>query len=281
MKQIGGVIDTQIDADTTVLGSRLKTIRSKYSAVYAILAPPRCSSTALARVFWEHPSVLYYCHEPFDVLYYRNGNVRDALSNIEQAQPLVRVKRNKLAKSSSLVIKEMTFQVGQNFPLLLSLATRPLLFLLRNPAASIWSRMQKLKEGGQNPLFPPTESGWDDLWAQVMYCRALDLPYLIVDSTDFRNSPCILLRKVFAQLELPFSEEVLSWRPVEDMTLGSLDGAQDHWYQRVLNSNGIQPADEEVPDITCFPEAEGVREHVRRCLNVYESLCADAQRVRP
>ena len=40
--------------------------RSRYSDVIVIVSPPRCRSTALARVFWEHPLVRYYAHEPFE-----------------------------------------------------------------------------------------------------------------------------------------------------------------------------------------------------------------------
>jgi hypothetical protein len=280
MQPIERAIDRQNDAQTTLLGARLSTIRAKYNAVYAILAPPRCASTALARVFWEHPLTLYYCHEPFDVTYHKHGTVRDALSNIEHAQPLVHIKKDKQATGGNLVLKEMTFQVGQNFPVLLSLVTHPLLFLLRNPAASIWSRMQKLQEGGENPNFPPVESGWEDLWEQVMYCQGLELPYLIIDAADFRNAPSVLLKKVFTQLNLSFSEDLLCWRPVAELSLGNLAGTQDHWYQRVLGSDSIQPENEVAPDISCFPEAEGMRNHVRKCLHIYETLCADARRVR-
>lgn len=45
-------------------------ILDRHGSVYAIVSPPRCSSTAFARVFWEQPSVGFYCHEPFEVTYY-------------------------------------------------------------------------------------------------------------------------------------------------------------------------------------------------------------------
>lgn len=264
-------------AQNATLRSFLQTTRETYREIYSILAPPRCSSTAFARVFWEHPQIGFYTHEPFDVMYHHHIPLLDVFQAMQQATRI----KDRAASSSSLVIKEMTFQVGRNFPLLLSITSRPVIFLIRNPLLSIQSRMKRRQEGGQVPLFPQRESGWHDLRTQVMQCQELQVPYMIVDSTDFRNAAPSIVQKVFARLELSFSEGLLSWRPQANMTLGSLGGVQDHWYHRVLSSTGIEPAQEPVPDITTFPEEGGFQAHVHECLKIYTALRTDANRILP
>ena len=69
------------------------------------------------------------------------------LDNLRNPLDLVEVKQNPTIQSSnSLVIKEMPYQVGDNFPLLVSLTRKPVVFLTRDPRLNIASRMAK-KEG--------------------------------------------------------------------------------------------------------------------------------------
>ena len=96
-------------------------IREKYPAIYIIVSPPRCGSTAFARVFWEHPTVRYYSHEPFEVTYSRQQDLSEVAAKLDQ--PLIDLHQvdpdDKNNQGKSLVIKEMPYQVGKNFPIFL------------------------------------------------------------------------------------------------------------------------------------------------------------------
>jgi Sulfotransferase domain len=282
----------------------LERFRDKHKDVYVILGPPRCSSTAFARVFWEHPSIGFYSHEPFDVLYHRHLGLSGVSKAMERPLYLEGLKnigylRKELAFplgldfrlvlsiakqpriTSSLVIKEMTFQVGSNFRFLASTTKNPIIFVIRDPRLSIASRMRKRAEGGDNPIFPLVESGWDDLKSQFALCKQANLAYIIVDSTDFRNHSQIIFKKTFKRLGLSFSKKMLSWRSKVEIGLGQLGGDQYHWYERVLKSTGLQPACETIPKIADFPQAGGFRDHVENCLQVYDALRKDANMVLP
>ncbi len=50
--------------------NEINAIKDNYDQIYVIVSPPRCSSTAFARVFWELPTVKYYAHEPFEGTYF-------------------------------------------------------------------------------------------------------------------------------------------------------------------------------------------------------------------
>lgn len=257
----------------------LAQIAKEYQDIYILLAPPRSASTAIARAFWQHPKILAYCHEPFDVAYRRHFQLRDIPLSFRQAIQTSTAMQDDIDERDSLFIKEMTFQVGPYFPLLFSLTKQPLLFVIRNPLLSIASRMRKLQEGEQNALFPFIEMGWSDLLQQVTYCWEHHIPYIIVDSNDFRANPQAMTLVICERLGLRFVTKMLTWRPLTEKSLGNLGGEQDHWYQRVLTSTGVQPATEEVPSLSAFPEAEGFRKCIEICLNIYHSLLKDENRL--
>ena len=247
-------------------------IRQNYRDIFVIVSPPRCSSTALARIFWEQRSVRCYLHEPFDRIYHRDGGLDDVLSAFDQP---IEIRES----GTDLVIKEMTFQIGGHFDLLVELTRKPILFLTRDPRLAGWSRMKKLIEGGQDPIFPRKESGWDDLLQQLRTCKENGVPYAIVDSTAFRNQPESVLPRLFARLGLPFSPAMLRWDSYGDLQLGNLDSEQDHWYARVLESTGLEPATSAPRSIEEFPEA--LRSHLRECLEAYRGLIRDENSISP
>lgn len=258
----------------------LANATSRYSEIIVIVSPPRCSSTALARVFWEHPLIRYYAHEPFELTYYEGKGLETAAAKVRNPIDILPFKNRRGAvESTGLVIKEMPYQVGERFALLASVATRPLIFLIRDPRLNIASRVQKKIEGNQNPAFPHIESGWELLSKQVAYCKQRALPYVIVDATDFRNRPMATFKPLFAKLNLLFSAEMLRWRSAEKVELDNLGGPHQHLYQRVLKSTGIVPATEPIPEIESFTVRYGLRQHVRTCLATYSELAADKQRV--
>ena len=246
-----------------------------------IVAPPRSSSTAFSRVFWEQESVAYYCHEPFEVTYFDHAPLADVVAKLEDPldlRPLTQ--RPAAADAGALVIKEMPYQVGDAFPILAGLATTGIVFLLRDPRQNIASRMEKKEEAGDSPVFPLVESGWELLARQIAEAEALGVNSIVVDTNEFRNYPEHIMAQVCERLGLPFDAGMLTWNPLPQVDLDNLGGRHSHLYRRVLNSKGIEPAVEPVYPVDWFPVEGGFREHVLRCLDIYRDLCASDARIR-
>ncbi len=256
--------------------------RERHEHIYVIVSPPRCSSTAFARVFWEQPSVRYYYHEPFETTYYSGEGLPQVIAKLDAPLDLTTIKHYAADTSAhALVIKEMPYQVGDNFPLLAALATRPLVFLMRDPRLQIASRRAKKIEGGASPVYPFIESGWGLLKKQIAYCREYGIDFLLVDSTDFRGRPSVIFPQVMERLGLPWSDECLDWNACEDVELDNLGGAHRHLYGEVLASTGLKPDLSMVPTLDFFPEEDGVREHVNHTLEIYRRLRQAPERVLP
>lgn len=257
-----------------------QALRQKYDHIYAIVSPPRCSSTAFSRVFWEHPSVRYYSHEPFEVTYYMNQDLQQVYQKLLQPLDLNLVKKQKPGENgSSLVIKEMPYQVGKHFPLLAETAVKPIIFLIRDPRLNISSRIEKKELVGDSYKFPLVETGWELISQQIEYCRSHKIPHMIVDSTDFRNHPTTVFRQIFSRLGLPFSEEMLTWQAT-DVEIDNLEGEHRHLYERVLSSKNLQPATEFVPTLDMFPNDSDFRRHLSDCIDIYRLLRRAPERVR-
>lgn len=254
----------------------------RYCEVYTIISPPRCSSTAFARVFWEQPSVRYYSHEPFETTYYSGEDLQNVLASLSAPLDLRALKSvHSDDRGSALVIKEMPYQVGENLPLLASMATRPLVFLMRDPRLSIASRMRKKQEVGDSPKFPKIESGWELWQRQIRWCREQGVPHVLVDSTDFRNQPKEIFPELFKALGLPFQPDMLDWRPCPEVELDNLGGRHRHLYGAVLRSAGLRPETSTPPELSSFPLDDGWRDHVAHCLSIYEETGQAAERLRP
>lgn len=258
-----------------------EALANRHSAIYVIVSPPRCGSTALARVFWEHPTVRYYCHEPFEVTYYDKQGLDVVFAKLADPLDIQAVTSGGASSANALVIKEMPYQVGDHFPLLARLATAPVVFLIRDPRLNIASRIAKKLETGDSPFFPLIETGWELIAQQVNYCRRENIPYALIDASDFRNVPTQVFPGLFALFGLEFSSSMLTWQSCDDLEIDNLDGAHSHLYRRVLSSRGVQPAKEDIPSRESFSEDNGVRAHVERCLQIYSALRADTHRIQP
>lgn len=249
-------------------------MRARHGEVLAIVAPPRTASTALARILWNHPAVGFYSHEPFEATYYRSADAEIAVELLEAPTPVRELGGAGGAAGEALVVKEMTFQVGEAFPLLARLATRPLVFLLRDPRLAIASRMEVLRRSGRPAVFPLRESGWEDLALQLAWVRAEGIEHLIVDSSDLRARPEEVVPPILDALGLSFAPELLRWESSRATGLSSVSGAADPFYQRVLQSRGLEAPAEEIPELEAFPEQDGFRDHVAACVEQYEALRA-------
>jgi hypothetical protein len=254
--------------------ARLDRVRERHGDVFVLVAPPRTASTALARILWNHPSVGFYSHEPFEPTWYRGAGPEVAAELLEAAAPVGELDPSRSARAGrALVVKEMTFQVGDRFPLLATLATRPIVFVIRDPRLSIASRMKVLRRAGRPEVFPLRESGWEDLMRQLDHVRSHGIPHVIVDSRELREAPATVVPPLLDRLGLAFSPELLTWGSSPATGLSAVSGAGDPFYQRVLASGGIEAPTEQIPPLTSFPSDGGFRQHVAECLARYEELC--------
>lgn len=257
---------------------RFDVLSGQYGLVTLIVAPPRSCSTALARVFWNLPLYRYYSHEPFEISYYKGaslGQVADLLSKPPEIADLD-PSHGRESFGSGLLIKEMTFQVGAEFPLLLGLSTGPVIFLIRDPRLCVVSRMTALRRQGRSPIFDPTESGWAQLSQQVEETRRTRIPYLIVDADGFRSNPVRVVRQVADAFGVAYSDRLLRWQSSSVGSLSFLHQGVDPFYDRVLRSRGIEPPVEEVPSLEEIPEKRGLRQHVKLALGIFDELRAGA-----
>ncbi len=257
---------------------RLGAVRERHGDVYVLVGPPRTASTAVSRILWNHERVGFYSHEPFEPTWYegagpeRAAELLEAPDRVDDLAPA----RPGRGDGRALVVKEMTFQVGDAFPLLASLATRPIVFLIRDPRLTIASRMKVLRRAGRPEVFPLRESGWEDLARQLAYVRREEIPHVLVDSSDLRREPERVVPELLARLGLSFTPELLRWQSSGATGLSAVAGADDPFYRRVLGSTGIEAPAEEIPDLSAFPEP--LRAHVAACVAQYEELCASGPR---
>lgn len=263
--------------EAVALQRRATSLRARHAEILLIVSPPRTASTALARILWNHPSVGFYSHEPFEATWYRHAPVEQALDLLDAPEPIARLNPARAGGTAgtTLAIKEMTFQAGSAFPLLASIATRPIVFLIRDPRLTIASRMEVLRRSGRPQVFPLRESGWEDLTRQLGHARREQIPHLLLDSGDLRRDPQAVVPPLLERLGLEFTPELLRWESSQATGLSSVSGPDDPFYQRVLDSRGLEPPAETVPDISHFPTEGGFREHVAECVERYESLRAD------
>ena len=262
------------------LSAELELVAGAYDEIVGVLAPPRTASTALARVFWGHDAIGFYAHEPFDRTFHEGAPLVTAAEAMLEPLDLRRV-LDAPDRGIGLLVKEMTFQVGNAAGALMELATRPLVFLLRDPRLAVWSRMHMLGGGSRPVPFPPAEAGWSELHEQVRYCRLNRLDYVLLDATDMRRDPDAVVGALFDRLGFDYSPALRSWRAVEVDQLGGLGDAQRHWYRRILRSSGLEPPIESVPRLEWFPDDYGLREHVEWALQVYQNLRRDPHFVAP
>ncbi len=258
-------------ADRADVSRRLEAVRARHREVLTIVAPPRTASTALARILWNHEAVGWYSHEPFEATWYQGAGPERATELLEAPEPVADLGGR--GTGETLVVKEMTFQVGDAFPLLAGLATRAIVFLIRDPRLAIASRMKVLRRSGRPEVFPLRESGWEDLARQLGHVRREGIPHVVVDSSDLRRAPETVVPPLLTHLGLTFTPELLTWDSSEATGLSAVSGSDDPFYQRVLDSKGIEPPAETVPDLSHFPETGGFREHVAECIERYEELC--------
>jgi len=294
-KGVGAFQNLQEDArQLGELESLLSTVKPR-----VILAPPRTSSTALAIALSKSPAVgPGYVHEPCDRFAHEGAGISTITDAIGENARVAGSAR------TGILVKEMTFQmgVGPVFEAFMQNHTGPVIVLLRNPVLSIESRIRKvcedqLKGGGlggadrdrlggavrrqdysgvgdllSDDVFPLRFIGWDFLAAQMEYIKARQIPYILIDSTDFRRNPKALLEGVCERVGVGFVPEMVDWGRGGGERFGKL-AEQGRWYSRVAGSSGVLPPTEKPIPLSAFPER--FREPVRKATEIYESLLQD------
>ncbi len=253
-------------------------LRNKHKKIIVILSPPRCASTALARFFWHQPDFRYYAHEPYETVYYEGDTSDTAQGHLLNPIDLVEMYSSQ-PKGNGLIIKEMPYQVSQYFSDLISLATLPLIFLIRDPRLNIKSRIDKRIQAKQSIDFPFIETGWELINWQIEQCVIRGVDFVIVEASEMRNNPNEIFSNLSHKLKLPFSPEMLRWQQALQINLDNLNSKHSHLYERVLSSIGIEPAIEPIPNIETFSTESGLRNHVLEALNIYNKLLTHPKRL--
>ena len=107
-------------------------------------------------------------------------------------------------------------------------------FLIRDPAPMLASLGDKLDEFGLEATGLPQQV---EIFEHVRRNAGHVPP--VVDSADLLAAPRPVLRALCAALGIPFSERMLSWPPGRRAS----DGVwARHWYHRVEQSTGFEPA---------------------------------------
>lgn len=254
---------------TPLRGELADQVRARFDPVLVVLSPPRSGSTALARAFWRHPAFRWYAHEPFDRAYHHDGGADATLTALRSPVAVADHDGN------GLIVKEMTFQAGSHADELVAATDLPVVVTLRDPRLAVESRMRQRGRAGQEPSFPPGESGWRDLVAILRRLRAGNVRHVLVDTTRLRARPAASLEALCERIGLQYTPRMLDWPAADGIHLGQLADEQAHWYERVLRSSGLEPPTEEVPELSHFPA--GMRDHVAACLAEYQTLLTDPE----
>ena len=126
--------------------------------------------------------------------------------------------------------KHMTHHMVADFPLGWMQGCRNV-FLIRHPARVIASYQAKRESVNLSDI------GLREQLSLIDYVRSFGQDPIIVDSTDIRANPDVMLRALCAKLEIPFDPAMLSW--------GTGPRAEDgvwaaHWYGAVHRSTGFE-----------------------------------------
>ncbi|MEV6345285.1 hypothetical protein [Actinoplanes sp. NPDC051851] len=236
--------------------------------ILVILSPPRAASTALARAFWQHPRFRWYLHEPFDRAYHRQDG--DVAPIDWSAGRIDLGELTGTARGPGLVVKEMTFQVGDRLDELVSRATLPVVVTLREPRLSIASRIRRRVLDGEPGCFPAAETGWPDLLAALRHMTDAKIPYVVVDVARLRSCPAATVEALCGHLGLRYEPTMLTWPDASHLRLGQLGDEQRRWYAAALGSRGFVASDETPPPDDWFPVE--LREVVRNCSDAYREI---------
>lgn len=268
---------------------------------HLLIAPPRSASSALARALSNRSNETTgscYIHEPCGIYHHKKEQIASIKKSLENT--LLRIK----GSHEGILIKEMTFQIGAGsvFEVFVKNALKPIIFLIRDPILCIESRIRKICEDFiitdrmdeenikcltwavknkdysgiddvlTDHVFPLHSTGWETLEQQVDFCRRNSIDFVILDATSFRQTPEKFIKKICDLWGTLFEAKMLVWSSGNEIGYGDMS-EQNHWYERVAQSKGILPPNEQSINLSKFPKR--FREHITESLVIYNSLLED------
>ena len=284
------------DSDFHALEQTLSEIRPRL-----LLAPPRTASTALAISLSSHSQVgPVYIHEPCDLFAHKGAPIHTIRDSILEG------KENRDNLVTGVLIKEMTFQIGTGevFRLFARHVFDTVVVLIRDPVLAIESRIRKVCEdlvaakhcnesivgsaiasrdyrelGGllDESIFPTSFTGWESLDKQIEYFDQAQRSYCVVESSEFRTHPHLILAEICAAWGLGFEKIMLKWDISQRIPRTGNLSEQSHWYTRALSSRTVLPPTEESVHPEKLPRR--FREHAHEAQSVYSRLLRSPNRI--
>jgi hypothetical protein len=95
-------------------------------------------------------------------------------------------------------------------------------------------------------------TGWEALGQHVKVMERAGRPFEVVDSTTYRAQPANYLKSLAESLAIAFGEEILDW----EASHKAFDPGDDEgvsYYQKVIDSSGVQPPTERPISLDHFP----------------------------
>lgn len=153
--------------------------------------------------------------------------------------------------------KHMTHHMVDGIPLDWMAEVRNV-FLIRHPARVIASYAKKREA--------PTlrDIGFEDQLRLFRYVQNLGQQPIVIDATDIRAAPEVMLRKLCSEIDLAWDDAMLSW-PAGGNAADGVWAA--HWYGAVHQSTGFADPEGEIPLLgTEFDET------LAAALDIYDEL---------
>jgi hypothetical protein len=211
----------------------------------AMWSAPRSRSTVITRAF-EQNTTCMVLDEPFYAPYLLTHGLdhpdrKDVLSCKEtDYEKIIELIAGDLPEGFSYsfqkhIAKTILPEFGRSW-----LAKLNNFFLIRHPKEIIISYQKvygnvTLHDVGLQELYHIFE----EVWSQTG-----KIP-LVIHSNDVVREPARALKALCSRLDIPFSEDMLSWKPnLEDSKLllsGPLLSHAERWYSAVMNSSGFMP----------------------------------------
>lgn len=221
--------------------------------IIALWAYPRTLSTPVERVFIERNDCTVF-HEPFFNAFYYSKS-RSSRRHCPDILPIEKIQQDyhfvlerilsPKPKKAFVFFKDMTFY---SYPYLKEHHLdfyRNIIntFIIRNPREAIISHFKI------SPDLPdyPEENGIPQQFSLFEYItRELKQPAIVIDADLLSHQPEAVLREYCAQVGISYNEQALTWQAGE--TIPAWEEWQE-WHVDTLNSSGIYPVKQEIPNI--------------------------------
>ena len=201
----------------------------------AVWSGPRNLSTALMRSFGSRND-FDILDEPFYASYLKKTGIQHPMfdeiikSQSSDYKEVSEYCKNGYFKKSYQYQKHMTHHMINNDYLDFALSLKNV-FLVREPVLVLRSYKKK------NKNYDFQDLGFRQQFDIYKYLKdRLGLIPIVIDSDDLQNDPIRILRKLCDDLEIPYCESMLTWKPGPK----AYDGIWGvHWYKEINKSSGF------------------------------------------